>query len=85
MGLRYDLITFHFLKTFVSLTLCLRNSAPPPMKERKRNTGALCWARVALHTPGDVADQELVSTLGLAPVAGAPPTETPMIVASGLE
>lgn len=37
---------------------------------------ALCWARDALQPPGDAGDQELVSTLGLAPEAGAPPPKT---------
>lgn len=36
-------------------------------EERERSTEALSWAWDALQTPGDVGDQELVSTLGLAP------------------
>lgn len=36
-------------------------------EERERSTEALRWAWDALQTPGDVGDQELVSTLGLAP------------------
>ena len=35
--------------------------------ERKSSTEALCWAWDAPQTPGDVGDQELMSTLGLAP------------------
>jgi len=37
------------------------------MKERKRSIEASRWAWGVLQIPGDVGDQELVSTLGLAP------------------
>lgn len=66
-GLGYGLFYHLFPKVCALPTPRLGNSAPPPMKERKRSTGASHWAWGVLQIPGEVGDQELMSTLGLAP------------------
>lgn len=73
LGLRHGLFYYLFPKGLGPSHLVSGKFSTTSQEKRRRSTEALRWAWDALQTPGEVGDQELMSTLGLAPLAGAPP------------
>lgn len=67
LGLRHGLFYHLFPKGLGPPHLVSGKFSTTSQEERRRSTEALCWAWDALQTPGEVGDQELMSTLGLAP------------------
>lgn len=66
-GLRYGLFYHLFSRGLGPSHPVSGKFSTTSHEERRRSTEALRWAWDALQTPGEVGDQELMSTLGLAP------------------